>query len=353
MLVYKMASVEEKAKLVKYVHESGSIVAAQRRFRLEFNRAPPHRNLIRKWVKQFSEIGDVKNKKSPGRPKIPDQIVDNVRTAMLFSPHTSVRRLALQLQIPPSTVHKILHSKLKFRAYKIQVVQHLQVADYAARMDGCNALIQNIDNDNRFLENIIFSDEATFHISGRVNRHNCRIWGDENPHELYEHERDSSKVSVWCGMAKDQIYGPFFFDERTVNGASYLNMLQNFFVPQLQQVPGLLRRVIFQQDGAPPHFALDVRAYLDQTFTGRWIGRAGSLAWPPRSPDLNPLDFYLWGHIKTNVYRTKPGSIDELKQRITDSVAAIPAAHLQNAFREFERRIRLIIVNNGAHVEVY
>ena len=267
MLVYKMASVEEKAKLVKYVHESGSIVAAQRRFRLEFNRAPPHRNLIRKWVKQFSEIGDVKNKKSPGRPKIPDQIVDNVRTAMLFSPHTSVRRLALQLQIPPSTVHKILHSKLKFRAYKIQVVQHLQVADYAACMDGCNALIQNIDNDNRFLENIIFSDEATFHISGRVNRHNCRIWGDENPHELYEHERDSSKVSVWCGMAKNQIYGPFFFDERTVNGASYLNMLQNFFVPKLQQVPGLLRRVIFQQDGAPPHFALEVRAYLDQTFT--------------------------------------------------------------------------------------
>src|SRR3954466_6638382 len=103
----------------------------------------------------------------------------------------------------------------------------------------------------------------------------------------------------------------------------------------------------------PLHFALDVRAYLDQTFTGRCIGRAGSLAWPPRSPDLNPLDFYLRGHIKTNVYRTKPGSIDELMQRITDSVAAIPAAQLQNAFREFERRIRLIIVNNGAHMEVY
>src|SRR5206468_766112 len=141
MLVYKMASVEERAKLVKFVHESGSIVAAQRRFRLEFNRSPPHRNSIRKWVKQFSEIGDVKNKKSPGRPRIPDQTVDNVRTAMLFSPHTSVRRLALQLHILPSTAHKILHSKLKFRAYKIQVVQHLQVADYTARMDGCNALI--------------------------------------------------------------------------------------------------------------------------------------------------------------------------------------------------------------------
>ena len=129
-----MASVEEKAKLVKFVHETGSIVAAQRRFRLQFNRVPPHRHSIRKWVKQFSEIGDVKNKKSPGRPRIPDETVDAIRTAMLFSPHTSVRRLALQLQIPSSTAHKILHSKLKFRAYKFQVVQHLQVADYDARI---------------------------------------------------------------------------------------------------------------------------------------------------------------------------------------------------------------------------
>jgi molybdenum-dependent DNA-binding transcriptional regulator ModE len=60
-----LQDVTEKVKLVKFVHESGSIVAAQRKFRLEFNRASPHRNLIRKWVKQFSEIGDVKNKKSP------------------------------------------------------------------------------------------------------------------------------------------------------------------------------------------------------------------------------------------------------------------------------------------------
>ena len=97
MLVYNLTSVEKKAKLVKFVHEPVSIVAAQRKFRLEFNRAPPHRNLIRKWVKEFSEIDDVKNKKSPGRPRIPDQTVDNVGTAML-SPHTSVRRLALQLQ---------------------------------------------------------------------------------------------------------------------------------------------------------------------------------------------------------------------------------------------------------------
>ncbi|EZA52866.1 hypothetical protein X777_07985 [Ooceraea biroi] len=45
-----------------------------------------------------------------------------------------------------------------------------------------------------------------------------------------------------------------------------------------------------QMDGAPPH-----RHFLDQNFNGRWIGRGGPIAWPPRSPDLTSSDVYLWG----------------------------------------------------------
>ena len=121
-----MAAIANKAKLVRFVHETGSIIAAQRRYRRECNKSPPHRNSIRKWVKQFSEVGDVKNRKSPGRPNVSNQRVDDVRAAVLLSPHTSIRRLSLQLQIPLSTVHEILHQRLKFPSYRIQVVQHLQ-----------------------------------------------------------------------------------------------------------------------------------------------------------------------------------------------------------------------------------
>jgi hypothetical protein len=39
-------------------------------------------------------------------------------------------------------------------------------------------------------EKLVFSDEATFHISEKVKRHNVMIWGTENPHEFFEHERD-------------------------------------------------------------------------------------------------------------------------------------------------------------------
>lgn len=48
----------------------------------------------------------------------------------------------------------------------------------------------------------------------------------------------------------------------------------------------------FQQDGAPPHYSVAVRNYLNNTFPERWIGRRGTIEWPPRSPDLTPLDFF-------------------------------------------------------------
>ena len=58
-----MAAVEDKAKLVKFRDETESIITAQRRYRRKFNKSSPDRNLIRKWVKQFSEVGDVKKER--------------------------------------------------------------------------------------------------------------------------------------------------------------------------------------------------------------------------------------------------------------------------------------------------
>ena len=80
-----------------------------------------------------------------------------------------------------------------------------------------------------------------------------------------------------------------------------------------------------QHDGAPPHYTRHVRDYLNESFTNRWLGRGGPVAWPPRSPDLTPLDFYLWSHIKTLVYESKVDSRAPLRDR---NFAA--AEHIRN-----------------------
>ena len=71
-------------------------------------------------------------------------------------------------------------------------------------------------------------------------------------------------------------------------------------------------RVIFMQDGAPPHSSCFVTDVLNERFPDAWIGRGGPIPWPPRSPDLSPLDFFLWGYIKNIVYAEKIRNIQHL-----------------------------------------
>jgi hypothetical protein len=89
--------------------------------------------------------------------------------------------------------------------------------------------------------------------------------------------------------------------------------LQHRSVPQIEH---LQPHIILQQDGAPPHCGLQVRECLDRTYPRRWIGRDGPMPWPPRSPDITPLDFFLWGYVKSNVFRTPVNRLDDLKSRI-------------------------------------
>jgi hypothetical protein len=63
----------------------------------------------------------------------------------------------------------------------------------------------------------------------------------------------------------------------------------------------------FEQDGAPAHCGEDVPQWLNAKCLGMWTGRHGPTACPPRSPDLTPMNFFLWGHLKKHVYVVLPG----------------------------------------------
>jgi hypothetical protein len=62
-----------------------------------------------------------------------------------------------------------------------------------------------------------------------------------------------------------------------------------------------------------------VRQFLNEAFPNRWIGRGGAISWPARSPDLTPLDFFLWGFVKEKVYRLRPTTAGDMKLRIRDA----------------------------------
>jgi len=92
---------------------------------------------------------------------------------------------------------------------------------------------------------------------------------------------------------------------------------------------------------------------LDATFSNRWIGRDGLTPWPPRSPDITPLYFFLWRYVKDKVFSTPVPDIINLKAKITDAFATITEDMLENMWREIDCRLDVLRATKGAHVEVY
>ncbi|KFM68381.1 hypothetical protein X975_26436, partial [Stegodyphus mimosarum] len=148
----------------------------------------------------------------------------------------------------------------------------------------------------------------------------------------------------------DRVIGPFVFTEKTVSSVVYVHMLENFVFRQLED---LQPHVFLQQDGASPHWGTIVRSSLDDYFTGRWIGRGGPIPWPPRSPDITPLDFFLWGFVKDSVYRRRVSNMDDLKARMTTAIASVDADMLAGTWREIEYRLDILRATERAHVEVH
>jgi hypothetical protein len=92
---------------------------------------------------------------------------------------------------------------------------------------------------------------------------------------------------------------------------------------------------------------------LNEKFDNRWIGRGGEISWAPRSPDMTPLDFFLWGHIKTNIYKTNVRDLDDLKSRISQEILAIKKETLHHVFLEVEKRLNFCISVQGDTFEQY
>ena len=107
----------------------------------------------------------------------------------------------------------------------------------------------------------------------------------------------------------------------------------------------------FQQDGAPPHNHRDVTSFLNERLPNRWIGRRSFVKYPPSSPDLLPLDFFLWGYLKYKVYALKPTTIAELRATTERECMQIPTELLHDVCYSITSRYRRCLDQNGHQFE--
>jgi transposase-like protein len=346
---------EERAFAVEaYFSNRHSVIAVQRAFRRHFEIPPrgrvPDRKSILLWVDAFRETGNVsKRKKGPTRTVTTPENVERVRQSMLRSPKRSARKHAVALGMSGRSVRRILHDELHLHPYKMISVQQLTERDYVTRQTSCEQLVDTLPNDAL----VFFSDEAHFNLSGCVNKQNMRYWSETNPRELHESPLHSDRVTVWCAISRVGIIGPYFFQENgralTVNSDRYLTMLQEFFLPALEEME--LDNVWFQQDGATAHTARISMDFLREAFPGRLISLRGDVNWPARSPDLAPCDYFLWGYLKSLVYNDRPQTLEDLQNNIRTEIANIPVNMLERVDQNFRNRLNQCIDNGGRHLK--
>jgi len=190
------------------------------------------------------KTGSALKKKPNGRPRsAPNpQNIEAVHVSVLRSPRRSVRKLAAAVRLSRECVRRSLHVDLKFHPYKLQIVQELE-NDHQLRLEFCQQVTTNINEDNKFLDKLWMSDEAHFHLTGYVNKQNYRYWADSNPIEVHERPLHS-KVTVWCAVSSQRVKAPYFFENEeritmTVTSDRYVEMLQSFVAPALNNFPQL------------------------------------------------------------------------------------------------------------------
>ncbi|GFV43210.1 transposable element Tcb1 transposase [Trichonephila clavipes] len=256
--------------------------------------------------------------------------------------HNSLRQLKTPPQSPDINPIENLWHKLdvEVRKHKISSKDELK-----------RILLQEWHKIPNSTECFFSSDEAHFWLNGYVNKQNCRIWSEANPQVYVETPLHPEKLTVWCALWAGGIIGPYFFknDEGhnvTVNGDRYRAMITNFFIPELNNHD--VQELWFQQDGATCHIARATIDLLKDTFGDRLISRSGPVNWPPRSCDLTPLDYFLWGYVKSLVYADKPQTLDHLEDNIRRVIADIRPQMLEKVIENWTSRLDYIRASRGS-----
>lgn len=340
----------------------GDKTRTQLEVREMFNAKYPDRPIsqatISRIERKFWEAGHVSDiPKSGSNVQIDEETQLDILLSIQEDPHRSTRQLARENNVSKTSVLRLL-KKQRMHPYKVFPVHELNECDGDRRLEFCERIMDLCQLNPHFSNRILFSDEATFCLNGTINRQNCRYWSRDNPRWMMEvNTQYPRKVNVWAGIIENRIIGPYFFDG-SLNAEGYLRFLETFLIPTLKTLypseenPNEVdHHVWFQQDGAPPHFGHNVRAYLNAVFPGRWIGRRGAIEWPARSPDLTPLDFFLWGYLKSKVYVNRPDNLEDLKLRIQQEIEQISPQTIQNVLSGFRNRLAYCQEVNGLQFE--
>ena len=319
----------------------------------------PSRKTFTSIYRKFQETSNLQRQKRT--VSLNENAELNILLAIEENPNTSIRNISQTLRRTQENIQQTSYGKVQrtlkkyhLKPFKIKPTTKLTQRQKDDRVTFCRLILDRININHNFLKTVLWTDESTFSTSGLFNRKNTREWARENPHSYREFRfQGRQSVNVWCGILGDRVIGPYFFDT-VLNGDRYLEFLQNNLEEYLEDLPlNLLQNIIFQQDGAPPHNIHGVLNYMNERFP-EWIGRNAPIKWPANSPDLTPMDAFLWGYLKNRINNYQIESLNHLKDLIRNEINDLNQNNrefITNSLQKLRRTLTRCIEENGGPVE--
>lgn len=353
-----MALSEEDRILIKNLYTLKGYGA--RRLLKEFPTKNWKKSTLNDFLKHLRQSGTVARKAGSGRPRtvITAQNIQAVSDLVLSQEdapqsHRTTRQIARQTGIPQTSVVRIIHKELLLKCMKKRRAQELTEANFLSRLSRAKQLL------NKFpdcaVDFIFFTDEKMFTVAPPVNLQNDRVYVSRETKKrevaadrlLRTRPTFSKSVMVSVAVSKLGCTDLIFVEPGVkVNGAYYRDIvLSQHMLPAIRQLAGDV--FVFQQDSAPAHRARATIEYLLQN-TPELISPD---QWPPNSPDLNPVDYRIWGCVQERVYRRPFRDLEELKQRLIEVWSQFEQAIVDQAINDWRKRLRACIRAKGQHFE--
>ena len=279
---------------------------------------------------------------SCGQTKRTNKFLRDLEAKIAQDPTKSMRRLASELKVAPGTVRRAVKSDLGLKSYARTPRHLLTEAMKTRRLERCRKVRSFLKKSVRTV--IIFSDEKIFTVDAVVNRRNDRYLAESlaDVKGTYRTKHPAQVMMLGVVASDGKKMPPYFFKPgERVNADAYYKVLRYHVLPWLKaNYPE--GNYVWTQDGAPCHTARKVQQFCKSNFADFW---------PSSSPDLNPLDYAIWGVVEQATNKNPHPNVDSLKEAIKREWHKMSANFVIDSCLSFRKRVEAVIANNGGHIE--
>jgi len=307
---------------------------------------------FRRIQSNFRRFGNVRAERNIPKPVTSNE--DNIVSVLTYSsanPSSSLRSAVEEVGLSYSSNQRILNNH-KWHDFKFTPSPALKPQDLIMRQQFCEFMLVKIQENPNFLRMIVWTDEAKFSREGLTCSKNNHHWAPENPHAIrVKNNQEQFSFNVFCLIKDNKIAFEIYNENLTRN--KYLDILNNTVMNFLEEHLCLndYLNCWFQLDGASAHRTHEVSQWLTTVFEDRWIRLDGPWVWPPRSMDLTPLDFYLWGRVKQIVYETPVANREDLEERVRGALNQLDPEEIRRAVESVESRVIQCLNSGGRRFE--